>query len=434
MHVRVTGTSRSRRSVTARTTSCSNWLTDVEGMAEIPQYLFGAIASYARLVWFDQLGTGHSDPPFGEMPSIETFSETIGVVMDAAGVERATLLTWDNGTAPAVMFAASHPDRVRGLVIVGGTARFLADEGYPGIDPGMTDEIIESGVQTWGKPAYAEFLAPSMRGDTAACEVVARWLRNAVSPGTIRRVLEMTLRFDVRSFLPLVTCPTLVVGSHHLVPLSQLEYLADHVVDGRLALYESADHIPYRTEHLEWMNDTIQEFITGRRPDPEPDDRALATVLFTDLVASTEVASRLGDARWQQLLADIEREFGAEVARRRGRLVKTTGDGILATFDGPARAIRCATALRDAVRRCGLEMRAGLHTGELTVRDNDIGGIAVHIAARVLGVAERDAIVVTSTVKDLVVGSGIAFEDYGQHALKGVADSWHLFTVANRQA
>jgi pimeloyl-ACP methyl ester carboxylesterase len=203
----------------------SNWLTDGEGMAEIPQYLFGAIASYARMVWFDQLGTGHSDPPFGDMPSLETFSETIGVVMDAAGVDRATLVTWDNGTAPTVIFAASHPDRVRGLVIVGGTARLLADDGYPGIDPGMTDEIIESGVQTWGKPAYAEFLAPSMRGDTAACEVVARWLRNAVSPGTIRRVMGMTLRFDVRPFLPLVTCPTLVVGSHHFVPVSQLEYL-----------------------------------------------------------------------------------------------------------------------------------------------------------------------------------------------------------------
>jgi class 3 adenylate cyclase len=416
----------------------SNWLIDVESAMDVPYFgaQLGALVSYARVVWFDQPGTGHSDPLFGEMPSMETFSDTVGVVMDAAGVDRAILLTWDIGTPAAVMFAASNPERVSGLVIVGGSARWLADDGYPGLDPHMVDHTIESMVRRWGKPDYAEFLAPSMAGDQAAGEAVARWLRQATSPGMVRRVYEIAFHLDVRALLPLVTCPTLVMGSRRTRAAareSQLEYLATHVADGHLALYDSADHLPYQPEHLEWTNDTVEEFVTGRRPDHRPDDRVLATVLFTDLVASTEVANRLGDARWLHELGQIETELGAEVVRYRGSLVKTTGDGILATFDGPARAIRCAVEMRDIVRRHGLELRAGLHTGEISVRGEDIGGIAVHIAARALAAAAPGAVVVTSTVKDLVVGSGIKFDDGAEHSLKGLPEPWRLFSVTSRR-
>jgi class 3 adenylate cyclase len=417
----------------------SNWVTHVESTVDVSQFnsQFNAIASYARLLRFDQLGTGHSDPIVGELPSLETFSESIGAVMDAAGMEQAILGAWDLATPAAVMFAASNPERVSGLVVVGGSARWLADDGYAGFDPDTLDDSIEWMAERWGKPEYGEFIAPSMVGDQAALESIARWTRHAASPGTMRRMFAMALRFDVRALLPLVTCPTLVIGSRHALaaaPESQLEYFAAHVGDGRLALYESADQFPYQPEHLAWMNDTIEEFVTGRRPDREPDDRVLATVLFTDLVASTETAARLGDTRWVQELGEIETTLSAEVARFRGSVVKTTGDGILATFDGPARAIRCALALRDAVRRRGLELRAGLHTGELSVRGADIGGIAVHIAARVLDVATPGTLVVTSTVKDLVVGSGISFEDRGEHTLRGLPEPWRLFTVTTTQS
>jgi class 3 adenylate cyclase/pimeloyl-ACP methyl ester carboxylesterase len=416
----------------------SNWLSDVESQWDVAgigsQWL--AVASYARFVWFDQLGTGHSDPIFGEMPSVEVFSDTIGVVMDAAAVDRATLLAADLGTAAAIMFAASNPDRVSGLVLFGGTARWLADDGYRGLDPDTLEESIERIAQMWGTPEYGEFLAPSMRGDISACESVARWGRHAASPGMVRRVFGMAFRVDVRPLLPLVGCPTLVIGSRRAgacAPVSQLEYLAAHVADGRLALYDSADYVPYQPEHLQWWNDTVEEFVTGRPPRHEPDDRVLATVLFTDLVASTETATRLGDSRWLSELTELETVLGAEVEHYRGSLVKTTGDGMLATFDGPARAIRCAIAMRDVVRRRGLELRAGLHTGELAIRGTDVGGIAVHIAARALGVATAGDIVVTSTVRDLVVGSGITFQDDGEHQLKGIPEAWHMFTVATGQ-
>jgi pimeloyl-ACP methyl ester carboxylesterase len=285
----------------------SNWLTDVETLAAVPAFgtQFSAMASYARVVWFDQLGTGHSDPIFGAMPSIETFADTVGVVMDAAGVDRATLLAWDLGTPAAVMFAASNPHRVSGLVSVGGSPRILADDGYAGLDPADLGPLVEWMAQRWGTAKYASFLAPSMAADTAACEALARWMRQACSPGMVRRVYDMALRFDVRSLLPLVACPTLVLGSRRssaAAGVDQLQYLADHVADGRLALYDSADHLPYQPEHLAWTNDTIAQFVTGRPLAIDDDDRVLATVLFTDLVASTETAVLLGDARWVQRL------------------------------------------------------------------------------------------------------------------------------------
>lgn len=412
----------------------SNWLTDVESSLDVP--IVGEFvertASYSRLVWFDQPGTGHSDPIFGEMPSVETFADTIEVVMDAAGVERAALLAWDLATAPAVMFAATRPERVSGLVICGGTARWLADGEYPGISPNELEPTVEALVEMWGTPRYGTFLAPSMAADTATCEAVARWLRQALSPGMARRVYTLGIQADVRALLPSISCPALVIGSRTelVAPLAQVEYLAKHLPQGRLEVFDSADHLPYQRDHREWTHETIQQFLTGGRPKPPVDQRILTTVLFTDLVASTEIAARLGDQRWRVRLDDADTIAAAEIESYRGRLIKTTGDGVLATFDGPARAIRCAAAIKDSVRRAtGLEVRSGVHTGEIELRGEDIGGIAVHIAARVMSRAEPGQVLASSTVRDLVVGSGIEFAAAGAHELKGVPGTWSLFAV-----
>ncbi|HEU4977632.1 MAG TPA: adenylate/guanylate cyclase domain-containing protein, partial [Solirubrobacteraceae bacterium] len=343
------------------------------------------------------------------------------------------LVAWDLATAPAVMFAATHPDRVNALMTVDGSARWLADDGYPGIPASDLDETIETLVRMWGKPEYGAFLAPSMAGDRAACETIGRWMRHALSPGMARRVFRLALGPDVRPLLPFVSCPALVVAARTALagaPLAQGEYLASHLPDARLAVYDSSDHQPYQREHREWLHDVTEEFLTGRRPEPAVEDRVLATVLFTDVVSSTEVVASLGDDRWRRMLDEVDELAAEAVGRYRGRIVKTTGDGILATFDGPARAVRCAMALRDAVRsRAALELRAGVHTGEVELRGEDIGGLAVHIAARVMSLAAGGNVLASSTVKDLVVGSGLVFTDRGEHELRGVPGAWRLYEV-----
>ena len=414
----------------------SNFLTDVESMWDAPfmgRYL-EHLARYGRMIWFDQPGTGHSDPIFGEMPSIETFADTVEVVMDAAGVERAALLAWDLATAPAVMFAATRPERTSALVTVGGSARWLADDGYPGIPEGELDALVEQLIGAWGKPAYGRFLAPSMADDPASCEAVGRWMRHALSPGMARRFYGLALRADVRALLGSVTCPVLAVTSRSAAAaasIAQVEYLVEHLPDARLEVFETADHLPYQRDHFEWFQAVIQEFLTGQRPAADVDDRVLATILFTDVVASTETAARLGDRTWRHRLDEVEAAATGAVAAHKGRLVKTTGDGILATFDGPARAVRCAAAIRDASARQGLAIRAGVHTGEVELRGEDIGGIAVHLAARVMALAGAGDVLVSSTVKDLVVGSGLAFADRGEHELKGVPGAWRLYAAVD---
>jgi class 3 adenylate cyclase len=413
----------------------SNWLMDVESALDAP-FIGEAVertSDYARVVWFDAPGTGHSDPIVGEMPSVETFADIIEVVMDAAGVERAALIGWDLAAAPAVMFAATRPHRVNALVTVGGSARWLADDGYPGIPADELDQGVERLVEMWGTTEYGAFLAPSMAEDQQALEAVARWHRHALSPGMVRRVFSLALRADVRALLGSVTCPALVLASKSAVagaPLSQSEYMAQHLAHGRLAVFDTSDHLPYQRDHREWIQGISEEFVTGRRPEPRMEDRVLTTVLFTDLVSSTQEAARLGDSEWRAKLDDVEQFAMSEVERYRGRLIKTTGDGILATFEGPARAIRCAAALSEAVQRgAGLSVRAGVHTGEIELRGQDIGGIAVHIAARVMSLAQPDQVLASSTVKDLVVGSGISFTDTGEHDLKGVPGAWRLYAV-----
>lgn len=411
-----------------------NWLTDVESMMDVPVMgdQMARIASFGRIVNFDQPGTGHSDPVMGEMPSLETYVDAVRIVMDAADVQRATLLAWDMSLPAAIMFVAAHPERVAGIVTIDGTARWLADGDYPGIPADSIDATVGSLVAMWGKHDYARFLSPSASGDLEFCEAVARWLRIALSPGMVRRVFGMALRFDVRTLLGSVVCPVLLLQSSRALAggrLAHAEYLAAHLPAAQLNVFDTADHVPYTRAHWDWMMNAIEEFVTGERPAATVEERVLATELFTDIVSSTERAARLGDAEWRNVLRRHDELVAKAVERYRGRTVKSTGDGTLATFDGPARAIRCARELVDAVGRLGLEIRAGVHTGELEVLGEDIGGIAVHIGARVQALAGPGEVLVSSTVKDLVVGSGIEFDDRGSHELKGVPGKWSIFAV-----
>ena len=412
----------------------SNWLTDVEATPQVAFYgrLIDHASLYSTVLWFDQPGSGHSDP-LPTVPSLETYADWIGAVLDDAGVETATLVAWDIGTAPALLFAAAHPERTAGLIACGGSARWLEDDDYFGLPLDQADAFIDGIVAMWGKPAYARFLAPSMADDEAACEEVARWLRHALSPGAAHQVFGMALRIDVRAALPLVQCPTLVMverSARSAAPLPQAEYLATHIRHGRLSVYDSADHLPYTAEHAAWYDDAIEEFVTGKRPARDVDERVLATILFTDVVGSTATAATVGDRAWRRTLDAVEADASAAVARHRGRLVKTTGDGLLATFDGPARAARCALSLRDNARRHGLEIRAGVHTGEVEIRGDDIGGIAVHIASRVMSTADGGEVMASATVRDLTVGAGLRFDARGEHDLRGIPGRWSLFSLS----
>ncbi len=411
----------------------SNWLTDIETLTDLPsmaQFIANS-RDWARLLIFDQPGTGHSDPLFGDMPSVETYAGFVGDVMDAAEVERAVVLSWDIGSAPAIMFAASHPERVTHLVLTGGTARWIADESYEGIPADAVDATVDTIVGLWGTTDYARWIVPTSLDDHEFAETVARWLRTALSPGMARRVFDMALRVDVRDLLPLVACPTLIVSSRRSPAawLSQARYLAEHIPNARHAIFDSPDHIPYSAEHKQWSDDVFQEFVTGERPAVPVDNRVLATVAFTDIVESTSRAAELGDQNWHALLARHNEITARTVARYNGRVVKSTGDGTLQTFDGPARAIRCLSELHDEIRRIGLDVRAGLHTGEVESSGSDVQGIAVHIAARIAAMATGGETLVSSTVKDLVAGSGIRFADRGTRAFKGVPDKWRIFAV-----
>jgi class 3 adenylate cyclase len=393
------------------------------------------LASFTRLVPFDRRGTGASDPlPADAGPPWEAYAEEVTAVMDAVGSKQAALMATTAEAGPmALFFAATRPERTSALIVGNASARYVAADDYPiGIPPETAEAIIARVEDTWGTAATLATAIPSRAGDERFRRWIAKVQRSIASPRTVHTSLRALFELDVRPILPLIQAPTLVLHRRDfpLLPIEHGRYLADHIPGARLVELPGSDG-PLTWETPELTLGHIEEFLTGVRRTAPP-DRVLATVLFTDIVASTRRAAELGDRRWRELLQVHDDLADRLVEGWGGRLVKTTGDGILATFDGPGRAIGCAAALRDQLGGVDVQVRAGLHTGEVELRQGDVGGIAVHIAARVMAAAGPGEIVVSRTVRDLVVGSEVALQDRGVRRLKGVEGDWQLFAVAGR--
>lgn len=385
------------------------------------------IATLGRLIAFDGRGSGASDPlPAGTRFAWESWVEDLGAVMDAAGSERAVIFGAVDAGFSAVMFAATQPERTAGLVLVNATARFVEAPDYPiGQPPGVARALMDLVREKWGTPEMARIFYPERAADEHFCVWFAKWQRAAASPRVVAENTDQILTIDVREFLPLVQTPTLVLQrDNQFLPIAHGNYIAERIPGARFVELPGSGIGIF--QHVEGTVAAIREFLTGAPVEPEP-DRVLATVLFTDIVDSTERAAALGDRRWRELLDRHDRAARTEVERFRGRLVKSTGDGILATFDAPTRALRCAFELAEALVGAGVDIRAGVHTGEIELRGDDVGGIGVNIAARVADEAAARQVVVTRTVRDLATGTDLAFTPRGSISLRGVPGEWDLF-------
>ena len=391
------------------------------------------VGSFARVARFDKRGTGLSDRTVG-IPTLEQRMDDVRAVMDAAGMERAVLWGISEGGPMCILFAATYPDRTTALVLQGSFARIAQAPDQPfGYPPDAVGPITAAFEEQWGTGAVLANFFPSAADDPTMRERFARYERNGASPSAMTAIIEMVAAIDVRAILPSITVPRLVVHSvgDPMMAVEHGRYMAAHIPGARYLEMADDDHLTIREDDPGPMGD-IQEFLTGHRPHPNP-DRVLATVLFTDIVDSTRLASDLGDHQWRNLLDRHDQVLRRELERFRGREVNTTGDGFLAAFDGPARAVQCAVAATEAVRPLGLELRAGVHTGECEQRGDDLGGIAVHIGARICSIAAPRQVLVSRTVTDLVAGSGLQFADLGEFELKGVPGTWPLFAAAAPQ-
>jgi pimeloyl-ACP methyl ester carboxylesterase len=403
-------------------------ISHVELLWEVPsnEHLLKRLTAFARVIVFDKRGQGLSD-----RVAEQTLEERVGdvrAVMDAAGSERATIYGWSEGGPMCLMFAATYPARTSALVLFG-TFASMKDE--PLMMTGEAfDRFLARLVAHWGEGSLLRLNAPSRRDDAAFLQWFARIERAAASPGSVRALMRANYEIDVRHLLSTIQAPTLILhrAGDKLVPVSSGRYLAEHIPGAKYVELPGTDHMVLDQETQDVIADEIEELITGTRRRLEP-DRVLATVMFTDIVRSTERAAELGDARWRELLGNYYAVLRKELTAFRGHEINTAGDGLLATFDGPARGIRCARSVRERLRPLGLQVRAGLHTGECELVGGDISGIAVHIAARVAAIAGPDEVVVSSTVKDLVAGSGLQFVDRGAHNLKGIPGQWRLFAA-----
>jgi class 3 adenylate cyclase len=407
------------------------WVGSVEVLGEEPslQAFLDRVASFARVISFDRRGSGLSDPWVGA-PTLEDQMDDVLAVMDAVGVERAAFMGSLEGGPLAMIFAASHPQHVSRLVLY---ATFARTSWAPDYDwaphPEEREERIDLMCQHWGEGHVVSALGPSRQNDPAFMEWAGRMERYSASPGTIRKIFEVVGDSDVRNVLPSIQVPTLVMHRRgdQFLKVEHSRYLAEHIPEARYVELDGTDSL-FSLGDSDSIIGEIEEFLTGTRHEREP-DRMLATVMFTDIVGSTERAAQMGDSGWRGVLERHDQLVRREIERHRGRAVKSTGDGVLATFDGPARAIRAANSIGEGVDNLGIQIRAGLHTGECEVIGDDVGGMAVHIGARVMGEAGPGEVLVSSTVKDLVVGSGIEFEERGARELKGVPGEWRLFAV-----
>jgi class 3 adenylate cyclase len=388
------------------------------------------LASFSRLVLLDRRGTGLSD---GMRPgtTVDDAMDDIRAVMDDAGIDEAVLMGGAEGGPTCMLFAATHPQRVSALVLIGTFPRRLAAPDYPaGYSQEQHEWILRTFAERWGRgPVAIRTVAPTRAADPAFRAWFSRVQRYSVSPGSAIAWYRLSGEIDVRDVLPSIRVPTLVMHrtDDMIVPVAHGRHLAAAIPGARYVELAGGEQFWFDGDS-EAILAEVEEFVTGARPTPVP-DRQLLTVLFTDIVDSTRRAAEIGDRQWRDLLASHHAVVRRELARARGREVKTIGDGFLATFDGPGRAIRCACAVRDAVRALGLEVRAGLHTGEVELIGDDVGGIAVHIGARVAARAAAGEVMVSSTVRDLVTGSGARFDDRGSYALQGVPGEWRLFAV-----
>jgi pimeloyl-ACP methyl ester carboxylesterase len=396
---------------------------------EEPRYahLLERLASFSRLIVFDKRGTGLSDRP-GGLPDLETRMDDVRAVMDAAGSETAAFFGYSEGGPMSCLFAATYPARTRALVLYGTYAkRRDPDSDYPWAHTWAERQEIARVIEAeWGRESDIAAMAPN------ADDALKRWwrlrARASASPGAARDLILMNSQVDVRHTLGSIHVPTLVLHrtGDRDADVAEGRYIADHIPGARFVELPGDDHVPFIDP--DQVVDRVEEFLTGREP-VRRTDRVLATVLFTDIVDSTVTASRLGDARWSDMLRRHHALIRRELGRYDGREIDTAGDGFFASFDGPARAIRCARSITDGVRELGLEVRAGLHTGECEQIDGKVGGIAVHIGARVAKEADAGEVLVSSTVRDLVAGSGIEFRDRGTAELKGVPGEWRLYAV-----
>jgi class 3 adenylate cyclase len=390
------------------------------------------LASFCRLIRYNRRGTAGSDRiSLHEMPPWESYVEELVAVMDAVGSDKAAVMGVFDGGPMAALFAAIKPERTTALILANTSARFVASADYPiGIPPEMLDQIAEMMEQTWGTEAQSQLQVPSRADDADFARWYARYLRTIASPRAVAAFFRALGDLDARSILPSIQAPTLVLHreSYALLPIDQGRYLADHIPGAEFVALPGAD-APLIWEEPDLVIDTIRRFLTGT-PEPAETDRVLATVLFTDIVGSTRLATELGDRRWRELLERHEQIVSAQLRLSHGTLVKWTGDGVLATFDGPGRAIRCARLLRDRLHASGLPIRAGIHTGEVELQGSDVSGITVNIASRVMDSAQADQILVSRTVRDLVAGSDVRLQDHGTHRLKGIEEPWQLFALA----
>jgi pimeloyl-ACP methyl ester carboxylesterase len=383
------------------------------------------LASYARIVMLDKRGTGMSDR-VTELPGLDERMDDIRAVLDAAGMDQAALLGISEGGPLTALFAATYPHRCRALVLYGTFARFASWLPTAEALAAYLDYID----QAWGSGGSLPMFAPSRQHDPAFQRWWGRFERLGASPAAAIALMRMNSQIDISDILPTIRVPALVIHRTDDVTIDVEggRYLAEHIPGARYVELPGTDHIPFVDENAMEIADLIGEFLTGSRT-PIAADTVLATVLFTDIVGSTEKAVSLGDRRWRDLLDNHHTIVRRNLQRFRGREIDTAGDGFLATFDGPARGVRCACAIADDIRSLGIDVRAGLHTGECEIMDDKVGGIAVHIGARVAALAGPREVLVSSTVKDLVAGSGLRFSDRGSQSLKGVPDQWRIFAT-----
>ena len=406
-------------------------LSHVEFFHEFPGYtdFLRRLAAFARVISFDKRGQGLSDR-VANSPTLDERMDDLDAVMGAMGISRAALFGYSEGAAMSALFSATYPERVSHLVLFGGFARFTNSDDYT--DMYSLEQMVR-GVKYWGSGSSMKLFAPSLAGDTEAIKHWGKGERLIVSPSAYQAMLETNALIDVRAILPELRLPVLVLHNEGdvAVPVANGRYLAKQIPGARYIEYPAGDHRPWAQKNIEALSGDIEEFVTGRREAVVEDiERVLATVLFTDIVDSTKQAARLGDSTWRHMLDEHDKLARRAVEQHRGRVIKMTGDGILATFDGPGRAIKCAIALSGGTTRLGLRLRAGLHTGEVELRGEDIAGIAVNTAARIMAEAGPGETLVSRVVTDLVAGAGVNFIRRDPCELKGLPGRWELFAAS----